>query len=144
MPFIAKWPDHIAPNTTSDHISSTQDVMATIFDLLDLPLDQIHDGISMAPTLLNQESQQEHDYLYWEFPESGGQRALRWGDWKAYNEQLKSGDTTIYLYNLVEDIKEQNDIAESHPDRIEFVREIFKKEHIPSDNPRWRYDVLDD
>lgn len=143
MPMIANWKDHIPAGTTSDHVSSSQDVMATIFDLLDLPLDLEHDGISFASTLLEKEEQAEHEYLYWEFPESGGQRALRWGDWKAYNEKLKSGDTTIYLYNLATDIQEQIDLADQHPDKVEFVREIFRKEHIPSDNPRWRYDVVD-
>lgn len=143
MPMIVNWKDHIPAGTSSDHVSSSQDVMATIFDLLDLPLDLDHDGISFASTLLHKEDQVEHEYLYWEFPESGGQRALRWGDWKAYNEKLKTGDTTIYLYNLATDIQEQNDLADQHPDKVEFVREIFRKEHIPSDNPRWRYDVVD-
>ncbi len=145
MPMIASWPGHIPSGEVSDHVASSQDVMATIFDLIDLPLSPnvVHDGISFAPTLLNDEVQNEHEYLYWEFPESGGQRALRWGDWKAYNEKLKSGDTTIHLYNLATDIQESTDIADQHPEQVEFVKRIFKKEHIPSENPRWRYDVLD-
>ncbi len=143
VPFIARWPGHIPANSVSDHISSSQDIMPTIFDFCNLSLDLKHDGISMAPALLNQGGQRNHDYLYWEFPESGGQRALRWGPWKAYNEKLKSGDTTIQLYNLQTDIQEQHDISGAHPDKISFVREIFKREHIPSNNPRWRYDVID-
>jgi len=134
MPFIARWPDHIPAGVISDHVSSSQDIMATIFDLLALPLPLEHDGISMAPALLGQNDQLEHDYLYWEFPESSGQRALRWGDWK---------DTTIHLYHLATDIQEQIDIASEHPDKVQYVRDIFRKEHTPAQNPRWRYDVID-
>ncbi len=143
MPFIARWSNHITPGTSSDHMCSSQDVMATIFDLLQIPLEIEHDGISFAPTLLEQDDQEQHEYLYWEFPQSGGQRALRWGDWKAYNHNLKADDTTIYLYNLSEDIQEQNDVAGQHPDKVRFVQQAFKKEHVPSTNPRWQYDVLD-
>jgi len=117
MPLIAKWKDKISANSSSDHLCSSQDMEG--------------------------DAQKDHDYLYWEFPESGGQRALRWGDWKAYNEKLKSGDTTIYLYNLTEDIQEQNDIARDHPDKLEFVRRVFEKEHVRSDNPKWQYEVID-
>lgn len=144
VPLIFKWPGHISPKTTSDHISSSQDIAATIFDLIDIPLSLKHDGISIAPTLLNTDQQEDHEYLYWEFPETGGQRALRWNNWKAYNENLKSGDTTIHLYNLTTDLQEQSDIASDHPDMVEYVKSIFRKEHIPSDNPRWRYDVIDE
>ena len=144
MPFLAHWPGQIPANTVNDHMSSSQDIMATLFDLIDQPLDINHDGISFAPTLLGQEeAQSKHEYLYWEFPETGGQRALRWDNWKAYNQQLKSGDTTIYLYNLDTDIQEQNDLAVKHPELIKYVKEAFEKEHIPSTNPRWRYEVID-
>ena len=144
MPFLARWPGKIPANSVSDHVGSSQDLMATIFDLLDLPLNKKTDGISMAPTLLGHEGQVTHEYLYWEFPESGGQRALRWDNWKAYNANLKSGDTTIQLYNLETDIQEQTNIADEHPERIEYVKSVFKEEHIPSQNSRWRYPFIDD
>ena len=39
----------------------------------------------------------------------------------------------IELYNLEEDISEQNDISLKYPDIVEKIREIMKKEHVPSD-----------
>lgn len=39
------------------------------------------DGISFAPTLLGQEGQKKHDFLYWEFDETD-QIGVRMGDWK--------------------------------------------------------------
>lgn len=39
------------------------------------------DGISFLPELLGKK-QNKHDFLYWEFPDSGGQKAVRMGKWK--------------------------------------------------------------
>ena len=144
VPLIASWGEHIHQGQKTDLMSGAQDLLATIFDLTNTRSSLDHDGISFANELTGKtDEQEEHDYLYWEFPESGGQRALRWGQWKAYNEKLKSGDTTIYLYDLIADPQEQKDISSMHPDKIRFVRDVFRKEHIPSDNPRWQYQVLD-
>jgi arylsulfatase len=38
------------------------------------------DGISFLPELKGQK-QIVHNYLYWEFPETGGQQAVRQGKW---------------------------------------------------------------
>ena len=37
------------------------------------------DGLSFVPTLLGQQGQKQHDYLYWEFPEKAGSQAVRIG-----------------------------------------------------------------
>lgn len=144
VPFIARWPGKIPAGSMSDHLAGAQDLFATIMDLCGITEAQNNDGISIAPTLLGKEQQLKHNYLYWEFPESGGQRAVRWDDWKAYNSGLKAGDTTIQLFHLATDLQEQFNVASEHPEKIKFIREIFTKEHIPSDNARWRYSILDD
>jgi len=141
VPMIVRWPNRIESRTTSDHIGSMQDLFATIEDLIEIPPSSV-DGISMLPTLLAEGRQAKHEYLYWEFPSYGGQRALRWGDYKAYNGDLNKGDTSIQLYNLVEDIQEQYDISALHPEKIDFVRSVFREEHVSSHNPRWQYAAL--
>ena len=141
VPLIAHWPGHIAAGTTSDHMSSMQDLFPTIHKLADIA-SHPSDGISMAPTLTGIGEQIEHEYLYWEFPEYGGQRALRWGDYKAYVRDMHQGNTTIEIYDLANDIQEQTDIADQHPDLVEMVQQAFDREHLPSDNPRWQYAVL--
>ena len=141
VPMIARWPEKIAPNSVSDHIASMQDLFATIHDLIRIPQPE-SDGVSLVAEMTGEGSQLEHEYLYWEFPSYGGQRALRWGDYKAYNGDMLKGDTTIHIYNLKLDIQEQNDIAADHPDKVQYVKEVFKKEHVPSHNPRWQFAVL--
>ena len=144
VPLIVKWPEKVKAGSQTNHLSGAQDLMATILDILDVPNTLEHDGISFKHELLgNKELQNQHDYLYWEFPESGGQRALRWEHWKAYNHSLKSGDTTISIYNLESDIQESEDLSLKFPEKVQFVKDVFRKEHQSSENPRWQYEVLD-
>lgn len=86
------------------------------------------DGVSFASTLLGDDtSQKKHDYLYWEFHETD-QMAVRMGDWKLV---VKKG--VSYLYNLADDIHEDNDISTNHPEIVKQMIEIIKKEHKESD-----------
>ena len=84
------------------------------------------DGISFAPTLLGQEGQKKHDFLYWEFDETD-QIGVRMGDWKMV---VKKG--TPFLYNLATDIHEDHDIAAGHPDIVKQMKEIIRTQHTPN------------
>ena len=81
------------------------------------------DGISFLPTLLGQsDRQKQHDYLYWEFHEQGGRKALRKGEWKLVNYNVfDPGKTTTELYSIKSDPGEQNNVADKYP---ELVKEL--------------------
>lgn len=142
VPMIASWPGVIKERTKSDHISSFYDFMSTIGDLLKIKTPK-NDGISYLPTILG-EKQKQHDYLYWEFPESGGQQALRMGKWKAIRTNLHSGNTKTQLYNIEKDSLEMNDLSKMYPEIIKKIELIFKKEHIKSQNEKFQIKVLGD
>ncbi|NCB08412.1 MAG: hypothetical protein EOM73_09635 [Bacteroidia bacterium] len=81
------------------------------------------DGISFLPTLLGK-TQPQHNYLYWEFHEKGGRKAIRKGDWKLVQYNVFDPDkTTTELYNLSADVGEENNEAEENP---ELVRELIE------------------
>lgn len=139
IPFIAWWPEHIKAGSVSDHQFAFYDLMPTFCDLAgvkdfrrrytnkQLPGDGF-DGISIAPTLLgNDDKQQKHDHLYWEFHETD-QIGVRRGDWKLV---VVKGEPR--LYNLANDIHEDNDLAAVHPEIVRELVDIIKKEH--RDNP---------
>ncbi|MCM1489349.1 MAG: arylsulfatase [Muribaculum sp.] len=117
MPFIIRAPGHIEAGSTSDHVMAFWDMMPTFADLISSK-DEIHtDGISFAPTLLGKEEQKEHEYLYWEFHEAGGKQALRYGNWKGVRLNVGEPDkTTFELYDLANDIHEDHNVAEQHPE----------------------------
>lgn len=132
-PFIVSWPGKIKSRSVSKHVSAFWDVMPTIADLVGLETPVQSDGVSFLPTLLNQNNQKEHKYLYWEFNHKGGRQAVRMGKWKGvlYNA-LKDKAAKIELYDLDSDITESNDVANNHPDVVLKIEGIMKKAHADS------------
>ncbi len=144
VPMIASWPGEIVPGSETDHISSFYDVMPTFCEIANISVPNNIDGISFLPTLLRINQNQIHEYLYWEFPEYNGQQALRMGKWKAVRKNIKDGNMLIELYNLENDIQEENNVAENHPDVIAKIEKILIKEHVPASIDRFKMTALGD
>jgi arylsulfatase A len=134
VPMIAWWPGQVPAGTASDHISGFQDMMPTFAELAGMPHPPGIDGISMVPELLGRAGeQQKHEYLYWEFHEMGGRQAVRMDNWKAVRLNVRQNrNAPIELYNLEEDISEQHDLADRHPDIVQRMDQIMRQAHIPS------------
>ena len=118
-PMIAHWPGTIKPGSKSDHISAHWDVLATLAEVAGAEEPDAQVGISFAPTLLGQaDSQQQHEYLYWEFYKRGGKQAIRKGDWKAVRlNRIQAGSEAPWeIYNLANDPSETGDLAEQYPE----------------------------
>ncbi|MDN3204076.1 arylsulfatase [Algoriphagus sediminis] len=144
VPMVASWPGTIEEGSSSDHISIFYDMMPTFCELIDVEVPEQTDGKSILPTLLGKE-QDTHEYLYWEYPEYGGQQAIRMGKWKAVRQNIKSdGNLNIELYDLSTDILERNDLASENPDIVAKMEEIFIKEHIESPIDRFKMEALGD
>ncbi|AQT67578.1 Arylsulfatase precursor [Anaerohalosphaera lusitana] len=117
IPFIVRWPGKVEAGSVSEHLGYFPDVMPTLGEICgaDVPTDT--DGISFAPTLCGEKAagreQDEHEYLYWEF---GRWIAVRYGDHKLVTRRNNKGRAE--LYDLSEDIEEQNNIAAEKPDVV--------------------------
>lgn len=121
-PFIVQWPDHIKPQSTSNHVSAFWDFLPTMCELTGAELPEKIDGISYLPALLQKDGQKKHDSLYFEFHEGGGKQAVIKGDWKLIRFQVNKPQQTYYeLYNLKNDKKEACNLVESE---VEKVREL--------------------
>lgn len=137
VPFIAWWPRSVEAGSVNDHVLAFYDVMPTLCELAGVDnyseeyknttLDADHfDGISFAPTLLGSGEQQEHEFLYWEFEETD-QVAVRMGNWKMVSE-----GGVPHLYDLSEDLHEDNDVADKRPDILRRMIAIAHAEHTES------------
>lgn len=127
IPMVARWPGKIKPGRVTDHVSAFWDWLPTLAGLLGVRSYGDTDGISLLPTLLgNPEKQKNHDYLYWEY---NGKQAVRRGEWKAYRKNVGS---PIELYNLKDDIAEQNDVAGQRPDIVREMADIMKTARVES------------
>jgi arylsulfatase A-like enzyme len=141
VPLIARWPGRIKPGSTSDHISAFWDFLPTACAVAGVQAPEGIDGISFLPALTGQGTQGQHAYLYWEFYEQGGKRAVRMGKWKAIQRNLqKSGHSPVLLYNLEKDLGETRDLAKDHPEVLDRMRKIFDEASTPSEI--WRFKGL--
>lgn len=137
VPMIARWPGRIDGNQASDHSSSFYDMMPTFAELAGINTPPGRDGISLVPTLFGTGGQENHEYLYWEFHEQGGKQAIRKGDWKAVRLGIREDrNAPIELYNLSQDLSEENNVADQHPEIISEMDSLFRAAHIPSETFR--------
>ncbi|MDD4107359.1 MAG: arylsulfatase [Prolixibacteraceae bacterium] len=140
VPFIARWTGKIPEGTVRDFPAAQYDMMATFADIVDIPC-PMNDGVSILPTMMGiEEEQEQRPYLYWEFPSYGGQLAIRMGNWKAVRTDLIKNPLNAWeLYDLSKDIGESADVAGSHPDLIKQFDQILKQAHRPAHIPEWNF-----
>jgi arylsulfatase len=143
VPMIAQWPKKIKPGCETDLISAFYDVLPTLCEIVEVESPNNIDGISFLPTLLGKDSQVKHEFLYWEFPESGGQQAVRIGKWKGIRKNIKKDSLRIQLYDLEEDIRELNDVSSKNPEIVKQIETIFKNEHEMAELEKFRMEALD-
>ena len=131
VPLIARWPKHISPGTTSSHISGFQDMLPTMAEIAGAKYDSRVDGISMLPELTGDGAQKVHDFLYWEFSEQKGKRAVLKGDWKLVQLQVATDNPSEFeLYNVTDDVSEQHDVAGQHPEKVKQLRVLLEGAHV--------------
>jgi arylsulfatase A-like enzyme len=131
-PMVVRWPGKIAPGTMSDLVWYFADVLPTAADLAGAESPETTDGVSVLPALLGEDQDLSDRFLYWEFFERGYQQAVRWKDWKAIRPQLGE---PLELYNLAEDLGEQNNIAADYPEVVETIEDYLKTAR--SESPNW-------
>ena len=89
------------------------------------------DGISLLPLLEGRKGQKQHDFLYFEFAERNGQ-AARIGPWKLIRAGINTPADHYELYNLDEDPGEEHDILDQYPDKVEELKAVMAREHVPN------------
>ncbi len=146
-PMVVRWPGKIKENSKTDHISAFWDFLPTVCDLIGTKVPTETDGISFLPALL-EKPQMEHKVMYWEYfnynynwkPGAVVPRnymlsqAVRMGDWKGVRNDLnKNPDAPLELYNLKNDIGEQENVADQYPEIVQKLKHFMKSEHKDSE-----------
>jgi arylsulfatase len=145
VPMIVRWPGNIDPGSVSAHVSAFYDVMPTLCEVAGVEVPERSDGISFLPTLLGQKQRKKNPYHYWEFPEYGGQLAIRMGRWKGLAREIhERKEIQFELYDMDTDSLEQHDLADLHPGIIEEFFRIVRAEHVQPQIERFRMVPLDD
>lgn len=135
-PLLARWPGKLEAGAVSHLISAHWDMLPTFCELAGAQTPNGLDGISIVPTLLGHTDEQaQHEALYWEFSERGRSQAARVGNWKGVRLDLKKHpDAPIELYDLSNDIGEEHNVADTHPEIVSKLKAVMQREHVESES----------
>jgi arylsulfatase A len=128
VPFVAWRPGAIAPGRVVSELAISLDVMPTLLDAAGVSCPRNHrlDGTSLLPLLVNQRPLAKRK-LFWQH---GTTLAMRDSGWKLV---VPAGKNRVpSLFDLPNDLSEQNDLAHQHPLRVK---------EMMSDLRRWQADV---
>jgi arylsulfatase A len=128
VPMIIRWPGNGLQGAVCDVPVTSPDFYPTILEVLGIQNQAAHsDGKSMVP-LLRGETEMDRDAIFWHFPHysnhgrhsPGG--AVRCGDFKLL-EYYETG--TVQLFNLKEDMGEQQDLSALEPERAAELKRML-------------------
>jgi len=128
VPMIASWPNKIKAGSKSNHISAFYDFFETACDVAGIDNEILTDGVSFYPEMIGG-VQAKHDYLYWEYPASGGLQAIRMGKWKGVKNNLFKNPSKLKLFDLSYDEKELNDVSSKNPEIVKELEQKLKEAH---------------
>ncbi len=121
-PWIIRYPGVTQPGSVSSEPISSIDLLPTVAAAASLEVEQLVDGLDLTPALKGDSL--NRDALYWHYPHYSNQGgipsgAIRQGDYKLI-ERYEDG--RVHLYDLKNDIGEQQDLASQMPDKVEQMR----------------------
>jgi arylsulfatase A len=131
IPFIARWPGHIRPNTISKELGSLADLMATTAAIIgqDLPRNAGEDSFDLLPAFLQENKGPIRDSVI--LHSVSGMFCFRLGNWKL-EEGLGSGGfsppQTVdaaqggpkgQLYDLAKDPEELRNLYQAQPEIVD-------------------------
>jgi arylsulfatase A-like enzyme len=138
VPFITYWKGRIDP-AVSDAIVSQVDLFSSLASLVDSEL-RNPDSEELMKVLLGESDQGREELIM----EATGRTAFRKGEWVlippnngrplAVEVNIELGNAPVYqLYNLKEDIGEQQNLAEIHPEKLQEMIATYEEIRGSSD-----------
>lgn len=149
IPFIARWPGVIEPGRENSQPAYFADMLPTFADMAGAAVPDTCDGISLLDILTGEKETLDKRFLYWEFEHRGFHQAVRYGDWvmlrylqrqqriygqEGPDDRRRSVKYPFYeLYNLADDISQENNIIEEYPEVANEMLDYLKSARW--DNP---------
>ena len=141
VPFLVRWPNHVAAGKASQQLICLMDLLATCAAIVDAEkklLDNVgEDSISFLPALLDKTDSPRRQALV--HHSINGSFAIRQGNWKLCfcpdsggwsnprPGQAAKGAPPVQLFDLAADIAEKNNLADKHPDVVEQLTKLMEK-----------------
>lgn len=132
VPFLMKWPKALPANVKYPHPISLLDLVPTFYAAGggEIKPSDSFDGVDLLPFMNSATDERPHNLMYWK---KDVRATIRVGDWK----MMRFPDRPAELYYLPDDLKEHNNIAHAHPDKVkEMFKALFEWEST-LERPRW-------
>ncbi len=139
VPFIVRWPKQIKSNTESDHLVCLSDLMATFAEYFsyDIPENTAEDSKSFLNALYGKPVNNPRKEIV--HHSIDGRFSIRKGDWKLLlapgsggwsspkdYEAKEAGLPDMQLYNLKQDIGEENNLMSKYPQKTDSLINLLE------------------
>ncbi len=131
VPSIISWKGNLPENKVRNQMATNVDWLPTISQLCGIQFDEnTIDGKSLVPVLINNKNPSPHKVFRWKF---GAQWVVCEGNWKLLVNPKDPTNKTIldpnkdqyFLVNLEKDPGERVNLADTYPDKIEHLKDVF-------------------
>ncbi len=132
VPMIVKWPAQVSARTTADVPVISIDFYPTFKEIAGVESEGLLDGESILSIITGERTTLTREALYWHFPaylEAYRNQKTPWRTTPAGAIRMGSfklieffGEHKVELYNLAEDIGEENDLSEDMPEKAQAMK----------------------
>ena len=149
VPFVVRWKGSLPEGVVYEQPVIQLDVLPTVLAAAGVKAEPEWklDGVNLLPYVKGEISGTPHDALYWRL---GEQTAIRRGDWKLVrydrtvdetgtesDARAEAKVTQPRLYNLARDVGEKEDLASSHPEKVEELQDLWNSWAAQLKEPLW-------
>ncbi len=131
IPLVFKFPGRVQAGKRFSNYVQHKDIVPTVLEILDIPLDQHYDGRGLFSTTMQGKPREPEPEFY--ITECTWMRKHGWRtpEWKLIHalEPDFHYKPEIELYNLIKDPGENNNVAEKEPGVVAMLEECMKQ-HI--------------
>jgi uncharacterized sulfatase len=133
VPYMAKWPGHIAAGTQYKAPISNIDILPTVVAAAGgmLPADRVMDGVNLLPFLGKNPARQPSRPLFWR---AGPYRTVQEGGWKLIVSEMPKKD---WLFNLNLDPTEKVNVAATQLEKMAQLKAALEAHHAKMPPPLW-------
>jgi uncharacterized sulfatase len=138
VPLFMKWPARIPAGIRSETPVAHIDMLPTLLAAAgeELPEEVAIDGENLLPLATAEgDVVWDRETLFWQ---AGHYRVVRHGDWKLQVAKLPEKN---WLCNLAEDPTEQNNLADTHPDKMAELMALLDAHHAASRSPLYEAEL---
>lgn len=145
VPFVIHWKGHVPAGKVYEQPIIQLDLLPTILAASGISIKPAWklDGVNLLPYLTGKQKGVPHESLYWRM---GNMMAIRRGNWKLVKTREGRLDTDVTalselsdaaLYNLADDIGEQNDLAAKNPAKVRELTAAWRQWNQQLTTPLW-------